>query len=144
MIIISNRDKLFIYIFVFIISYFEGDKLKRKITIRIIGLGYYDKCQACIKIYNNCNKCVFEGKTYNGRANVCLNVNQCYYINIFFCGGKINRRLFVSNLIDIYTIILPNALVRQRINNNITFLLTDSNYLGLPIESGKVILWQKQ
>ncbi len=144
MIIIINRDKLFIYVFIFIISYFEGDKLKRNITIRIIGLGYYNKCQACIKIINNCNKCVFEGKTYNGRINACLNVNQCYYINVFFFGGKIRKKIFISYLLDTYTIILPNALVRQRLNNNITFLLTDRNYLNLPIESGEVILWQRQ
>ena len=109
-----------------------------------MGLGYYDKCQACIKIVNNCNKCVFEGKTYNGRINACLNVNQCYYINVFFFGGKIKKKIFISYLLDKYTIILPNALVRQRLNNNITFLLTDRNYLNLPIESGEVMLWQRQ
>ena len=68
----------------------------RNITIKFIGAGFQDKYQPRIKIYNLNNKCIYKGRTYNGKINVCLNTNTYYFIEANLCSSIIKKLIFHS------------------------------------------------
>lgn len=102
-------------------------------TLRFIGTGYNNFYQAYIKIFND--ELVYEGKTYNGKINVCLK-EGLYKIEVYFLKKQIFY-LFISKN-KTYTLILDNALYKT-----ITISLVDF-YYNLPIERGEIILWPRQ
>ena len=113
----------------------------KNIIFRFIGTGYQDKYQPHIKIYNLNNRCLFKGRTYNGKINVCLNTNKYYLIEAKLCSNIIKKVVYVNDYQQTYIFIFNNAIIKH---NLVTFLLTDQYYDDLPIEKGKVILWQRQ
>ena len=115
--------------------------MKKNITINFLGSGYNNKFQPYITIYDNCNNCVFKGYTYNGRVNICLDNNHYYFIKAYLNSQMINKIIYINKYSNIYTLVFDSITIR---NNIITFILTDRNYLNLPIENGEVILWQRQ
>ena len=104
-------------------------------TLRFIGTGYNNYYQAHIKIFNN-NELVYEGKTYNGKLNICLKEGAVYKIEVYFLNKEIYY-LYVSKN-NIYTFILNHTLYKT-----ITISLVDF-YYNLPIEKGEIFLWQRQ
>ena len=102
-------------------------------TLRFIGTGYNNYYQANIKIYND--ELIYEGTTYNGKLDVCLE-EGIYKIEVYFL-KKQTFYLYVSKN-KTYTFILDNALYKT-----ITISLVDF-YYNLPIEKGEIFLWQKQ
>lgn len=104
-------------------------------TLRFIGTGYNNNYQAQIKIYHK-NILIFEGKTYNGKINVCLKESLVYRIEVYFL-KKQTYYLYISKN-KTYTLILDNALYKT-----ITISLVDF-YYNLPIERGEIILWPRQ
>ena len=101
----------------------------KNIFIKINGLS----CRDLISIYDGCS--LIYKNYYNGLINICLDKNKVYKIVI-----NTSLRTFIYSFIaschDRITFNIPN-------NNIITFRLTDSNYLNLPIERGELLLWEK-
>ena len=110
----------------------------KKIIIRIIGLNCIDLNKTIIKIYNSNKKNVYKGITKNGIVNLSLNNNEAYKVCIFSSIETISTSILVTNNCNEYIILASNNKYYKS-----TFLLTDANYLGLPIEKGEIILWQK-
>ena len=65
------------------------------VNINIIGLCYNN--EACIKIYNECNRLVANKKTCNGKVCVCLKKWCKYKLVIKYNGMCITKYLFVTN-----------------------------------------------
>lgn len=103
----------------------------KNINIHIIGIGYNNKYQAYIKLYDK-NSLISEGHTFNGIYNVCL-YNKAYKILIYF-NNKVYSYIFIPKK-DIY--LKVNYITIQ------TFILTDKYYIGLPIMKGEISLWPK-
>ena len=103
--------------------------------IKFIGTGYNNHYQAHIKILNK-NILVYEGITYNGEINICLEEGIIYKIEVYFIKKEIYYLYISKN--KKYTFVLDNALYKT-----ITISLVDF-YYNLPIEKGEMILWQRQ
>ena len=110
----------------------------KKIIIRIIGLNCIDLNKTIIKIYNSNKKVVYKGITRNGIVSLSLNNNEVYKICIFSSTNIISTSILVTSDYNEYIILANNNEYYKT-----TFLLTDANYLGLPIEKGEITLWQK-
>ena len=115
----------------------------KKIIIRFLGLGVGDKYQACVRIYDTCNNLLCEGKTCNGKLELCLEENQMYKLYAIFMGEDMNKTFYVTNSNNIFNFVFNKLIITCPLRT-ITFLLTDANYTNLPIEKGKMVLWQKQ
>ena len=109
----------------------------KKITLNFYGLGYGCCLQALVKIYDQYGKLVFNGKTYNGKIEVCLKSNNAYRVFAQSCGNFINTAFYVSNNYSNYSFYFNRVL--QENENTVTFLLTDY-YYNLPIKKGEIIL----
>jgi hypothetical protein len=112
----------------------------KNICLKFYGLGIKNQFQADIKILNHNKELVFEGKTYNGEIDLCLNTNECYQLKAILNNEIINLYFFVSCYRDKYIFYFPRSII----NRIITFHLTDFYYENLPIEKGEIILWHKQ
>ena len=110
----------------------------KKIKIKFYGLGYNDKYQAYLKIYDNKDNLIFEGKTYNSEIDVLLKPCLLYKMSIKTYNE--NFKIYFYTNQDEFAIFLMNNIIN--ISRTITFLLTDY-YYNLPIERGDLILWQK-
>ena len=112
----------------------------RKVKIKFNGLGYNKHYQADVFIYENGNL-IFDGKTFNGKINICLKNKKCYKIEASFFNEKIVKYIYIKDC-DCYFLNFHHSILY--INSNlITFLLTDYHYDNLPIERGEIILWPK-
>lgn len=111
----------------------------KEIKLKFLGLGYNEFYQANIVIYDSSDNLIYEGITYNGELEICLDANEAYKINAYSLNEIINTYFYVSNL-DNYIFIFDRAKFIK--NQKIIFLLTDY-YYNLPIEKGELYLWQK-
>lgn len=113
----------------------------KNINIKILGLGYNEKLK--IYIYNR-KKLINYIETCSNSFNICLCENEIYLIKICSKYRNYSKKIYVGSN-NYYVIVLPNLIINNRLNNrNITFILSDRNYFGLPIKNGEMILWQKQ
>ena len=116
-----------------------------KIKFKFFGLGYDDKYQARVFIYDSLNNLIFDGQTYNG--NLCVNLiyGRVYRIVAFSLNDRIDTYFYIDGNRE-YCLGFSYALVSNTVVpeiDTITFLLTDYYYSNLPIERGDLILWQK-
>ena len=107
------------------------------------GLGYANHFQADVKIFDECMRLICRGRTYNGRISACLKKNRIYYVCASACSTNINKSIYTTNNTNIY-IPFPNSIYQNNRTSNITFLLNDYHYDNLPIEKGRLILWQNK
>ena len=114
----------------------------RNVNIRILGTGINDSYQACVRICDSCGNKIYEGLTYNGY--VCVKLKTCrgYCILISGCGFNKREVFYVDTYTQCYT--FNPYEIDTPIENNVTFLLTDFNYINLPIMKGEINLWQRQ
>ena len=114
----------------------------KEIGIKILGTGIRSAYQACVLIYNSCGELIYEGLTYNGCIYVNLNICEGYVI--FINGRGFNKRevFYVKSNTTCY---IFNAYEPEsRLQDVITFQLTDLNYTNLPIMKGEITLWQRR
>ena len=107
----------------------------KRINIKFNGLGYNDINQIYVIIKSQ-NE-TYKYKTYNGCLSICLEENKCYKLIANYMNETINNCFYVNGN-DNYIFSFGNIL-----NNIITLSLKDY-YYNLPIERGKLILWQEQ
>lgn len=111
----------------------------KKVKLKFLGLGYNEFYQANVMIYDFSDNLIYEGITYNGELEICLDANEVYKINAYSLNEIINTYFYVSNL-DNYIFIFDRAkFIKPR---KIIFSLIDYHY-NLPIEKGELYLWQK-
>jgi len=108
------------------------------VTICFIGLGYQDKFQANIYLYDE-DKLLFQEKTYNGKIKACLEIGKVYQLIAISANEIIKSKFYVSCKQRKYTFYFPRAFYREN-GSIITFHLTDFYYKNLPIEKGEIIL----
>ena len=119
----------------------KGDDFINSVELIFFGLGVNDLYQANVKIYDG--DCLIVNKcTYNGRLCVSLNSNKRYLLVASSKYSTINRNIMILPGLSKYYFAFSNAYYNLNINI-ITLLLTDANYIGLPITKGEMILWQK-
>lgn len=106
--------------------------------MKFIGLGYLNKCQACVSIYDIYGNLVLKKMTYNGEISVCLKSNNLYYL----CAKSLNNNIRTTFYTEKrkYKFYFPRSIYIEEVY---TFLLTDSFYKGLNIEKGEIFLCQK-
>ena len=115
----------------------------KQVTIRFLGVGYNDLCQALVTIYDINDNVIWKGFTYNSKLKICLKIN-CYYRVCAILNNNVINQVFRVDRRNVYVFIFNSIVVNENvIQNPITFLLTDANYLDLPIQKGRVIIWQK-
>ena len=107
-----------------------------RIKLRFIGTGINDFYQARVKIYDKNHNLLKDGYTYNGLIYFTAHNKEIYIIKVNFINIIINIPLYINNKCK-YEFYLSNN--RKTEFNLITFLLTDSNYLNLPIKKGEII-----
>ena len=107
-----------------------------KVILKFLGVGIKNKYQANIKIYYN-EKEIIESKTYNGEICLKLEKNKIYRLQATFLNNVINTYFYTNNNLYVFSF-MPNKL-----NRTIILSLTDY-YYDIPIERGKIILWQRQ
>lgn len=107
-----------------------------KIQLRFIGTGINDLYQARVKIYDTNHNLIKDATTYNGIIRFKALKNSVYLISVRFLNTKRIIPLYIKNKCT-YEIILCNNYLNN--SNPITFLLTDANYLDLPIMKGEII-----
>ena len=107
------------------------------IKIKFIGIGINDNNQAKVIIYDSIGNIIYEGLTYNGELCINLFKNTTYKICALFYNERIVRYIY-TNTCE-YIFMFNHSTVSRR---TITFLLKDY-YYNLPIERGKIILWQR-
>ena len=115
----------------------------KRIVLNFIGTGVHNKCQACVNIYDTCGNLLCSNKTYNGKLTLYLKEDRVYRLIATSCNDVIDLNLYIDKYKSMYTFIFSRAIFTNSLRT-ITFLLTDANYNDLPIEEGKMILWQKQ
>ena len=103
------------------------------VTLKFLGVGYKDKYQANIKIYDSNNCLVFDGVSYNGKVCVNLCPNCSYKVIAFFLGKYVSLSIYVGKQ-DYFIINLCSCYERT-----VTFWLLDY-YYNLPIMKGEIIL----
>lgn len=106
------------------------------IKLKFFGLGIKDIMQAHVTIKNN-NKVVFDGYTYNGEVDICLNKYCAYKLYAYSFGEEITINFYVDGRCNYY-FYFPRSIL----NRIITFRLIDLNY-NMMIERGNLILWEK-
>jgi len=117
----------------------------KKIKIKFIGLGYNNIFQANVKIYNDKNKLIYQGKTKNNELILCLKPNKTYYLTASVLSSYIDTIFYVNDYQNDYIFIFNHAIIRDNTEKKtITFLLTDYYYDNLKIEKGEMIIWTKQ
>ena len=121
----------------------KGDGKIKKIKLRFIGVGYNDKYQAMVMIYDIYGNLIFKGFTYNGIIEVKLLDNCGYEIVAKFLNEVINAYFYVTCDKSFYVFYFNHAIVLDTGMETVNFLLTDQNYDGLAIERGELILWQR-
>jgi len=121
----------------------KGDGNIKKITLRFVGLGYQNKYQAKVMVYDINNQLVFDGKTYNGEVTLSVCKNQGYRIVAKFFQEVICMNIYVNEFVHCYVIPFSHVISNALEENTVNFLLTDQNYDGLPLERGELILWQR-
>lgn len=109
-----------------------------EIILKFNGLGYGDKCQAGILIYDSNGNLIIKKDTYNGIVKVCLDKNEVYYLYARSLNEVIKTCFYVDK--NCYIFHFPRSIY----SDIFTFLLYDSSYEGLKIEKGELLLWQKQ
>lgn len=123
----------------------KGVGFMKNVCLRFIGTGYKSFCQADVKIYDSNDCLIAVGTTYNGCLNVSLCINEVYYV----VATTTHEKLFASfrvreNRCD-YRFVFNSAFVREPVlSETIIFSLTDAYYPNMPIERGRLILWQNQ
>ncbi len=100
------------------------------ITFNFKG-SYYVK----VIIMNSNGNIIYNDYTYNGKVNVCLDVNQIYKVIGISCGEIININIYIDSKHNNYLLYFPRSI---KVDHIITFLLTDSYYENLPIERGEL------
>ncbi len=105
----------------------------KEITICFQGLGYNNKIQANVKIYNKNKKLIINQNTYNNKINVCLKEKEIYHLIAKSFNQIINTYIYINT--NRYYFSFQKKIIK---NNLITFLLKDY-YYNLPIERGKLI-----
>ena len=116
----------------------KGDGDIKKIKLIFSGVGINNLYQANVKIYDENNKLIFNGQTYNGKLEIYLKENKLYKVESEFINEKIFKCIYVFNTYT-YVFYFKNSVLENR---TITLLLTDY-YYNLPVEKGEIILWQK-
>ena len=109
----------------------------KNVKLKFYGLGYNEYFQATICIYDD-NKLIYEGQTYNGLLCICLGQNKKYKIIATTLNEVLEKYLYIGNM-DIYYFFFNRSIISNR---TVTFALKDY-YYNLPIERGKLILWQR-
>lgn len=111
-------------------------------NIKILGMGYQDKYQSNVIICDQFDNVIFNGCTYNGIINLCLNKGEIYKIKANSYRGNFNKVFIAGDNCNIY---LSYNICMNVTNgpNATTFILTDANYEGLPIKEGEIYLWQQ-
>ena len=120
----------------------KGDDFINSVELYFFGLGCNDLYQANIKIYDG-KHLIVNKKTYNGKVIVCLKPDKKYLLIAESNFSKIISYLNITSLQNKYYYIFSNAYCNATNNRIITFLLTDYNYVNLPIEKGEMVIWQK-
>ncbi|MBR1413712.1 MAG: hypothetical protein IJ574_03485 [Bacilli bacterium] len=115
----------------------------KEIKLKFSGLGYCNINQACVDIYDECNKKICSGKTYNSVLKVKLKCNKLYKLVATSKYERINRNFYVNQYNNCYCFAFPNSLVRNNQSRIVTLLLSDYYYDNMPIAKGEIILWQK-
>ena len=110
----------------------------KNICLKFFGLGILSSFQASVKIYDDMNNLVYQGTTFDGKLNICLNKCTKYKVIAKFLNQNLINTIYINKL-DTYIFIFDNARLNNRLIN---FILTDS-YYNLPIERGNLILWQR-
>ena len=116
----------------------EGDGII-KVILKFVGTGIEKKYQAHIKIYCN-NKKIIDSKTYNGEICLLLEKNKIYRLKATFLNEVINTNFYTNS--NFYLFRFNSGLFNNSIVRTITLSLKDY-YYNIPIEKGKIILWQK-
>ena len=111
----------------------------KEITIKILGLGIQNKCQALIKIWNQEKQLLYQDKTYNGQITIELKEKKPYLLEIYSCLG--NKKIFFY--VDKNETYYQFNIQKENIIKKVIFHLIDANYRSLPIEKGEIILWLK-
>lgn len=107
----------------------------KETIIRFNGLGYQNYYQSHVSIYDNSNRKIYSGQTYNGMLKICLD-NKLYRIVARIPNDEIITYIYGNGK---YCFSFKHSII----GNLVTFILKDYHY-NLPIERGKIILWQKQ
>ena len=99
------------------------------------GLGYGNRCQAKIWVYDRCNRLVSKGCTYNGRYTFKGCLNSFYKIRIDSYLGCIETSFFAQSR----NVFIPlNGRRINTVRQLSRFLLTDYYYNNLPIMKGEM------
>ena len=102
------------------------------------GLGYNNKNQASVIIYNQSGSIEYSGSTYNAKLFINLKINSLYKLCAYNNTMKIFRYFYVSKYQKKYLFIFPSALYNPNPGRIITLLLSDYNYDNMPIEKGVI------
>lgn len=113
-----------------------------RIKLKFIGLGFENKVQASVLIYDGCNNIIYDGYTFNGCVGVELEDNRAYKLIATSLGDCISVIFYVDDKICEYKFAFERSIFNNINNKTITF--TDYNYSNLPIEKGVLILWPSQ
>lgn len=107
------------------------------IQIRFRGLGIEDTFQAKVLVIDMEGNTLYDGYSYDGTISVCLETEHIYKIIAYSCFEVIYQVFYVDQCHSLYTFYFPRSIVKSSV---VTFLLTDSNYLNLPIMKGEMYL----
>ena len=111
------------------------------INIKFLNVGYNNFYQVNLRIIDENNNIIFEGKTYNGMINICLIPYKKYKMIANFFNERLEQYFYVCN--NNYIFSFNNSINKNYNSRTITFLLNDY-YYNLPIEKGEILLWQNQ
>ena len=107
------------------------------IKIKFNGLGIGSNYQADVLIYDLNGNLVYDGQTYNGYLTICLNMCTAYKLIAKSYNETISTIIYTNTYN--YAFSFQRSILRS---TSITLLLTDY-YYNLPIEKGRMILWQR-
>lgn len=115
----------------------------KEVNIKFYGVGYNRAYQASVVIYDDSNRKVFNGVTYNGEIKVCLRKEPVYRLVSSFMNDCIDTNIYIGNNCCYCFRFRNSIIVENNDSNQVTFFLTDYYYDNLPIERGEIILWPK-
>ena len=75
----------------------KGDGNIKKYKIKFLNVGYKNKYQVNIKVYDVNNKLIYKGTTYNGEVIISLKRNSLYKLEANFLNEKICKSFYTSN-----------------------------------------------
>ncbi len=113
----------------------KGDGNIKKVILKFLGTGIFDKYQAYVKIFDS-KKIYYCGYTYNGEIKLKLEKNKSYKVLATFRNEIISTVFYVTNQ-NIYLFYF-NSIIHIPIHT-ITFQLNDY-YYKIPITKGEIIL----